>query len=369
MSGLQLSPFEVGQIKAHMEHGLGPAAIAKRIMKADGKTTYSETAISNAMDKLEDDPLWKGQRCPGSARPRKTTPKQDRLVVKWVLKKRGEQKVSCSALKKQFPFLRRLSDTLVEERLHEAHLEYLRRRRKTIVTVEYLAERVSYAHAVKRKHQATLEKWAYTDGTVYYLDRTSSEHANTVRNSLGSHVWRRSDNTDALYEDCIGPSSYNKGQGIPIRVWGMLACGVLHIHILDEGEVMDTILYVELIEDFFEDWCGNSEQLVCDFERCLRTGEAVRALGQVGLTLVEGYPRSSQDFNAIENAWAIVKQRLDVTVPVQMESREEFVTRLKSAVKWVNQNRSHQLWSLSTNQKERATACLASKPPGGRTRW
>ena len=28
---------------------------------------------------------------------------------------------------------------------------------------------------VKRKHQSTLEKWAYTDGTVQYFDRTDAE--------------------------------------------------------------------------------------------------------------------------------------------------------------------------------------------------
>ena len=33
----------------------------------------------------------------------------------------------------------------------------------------------------------------------------------------------------------------------------MLADGVLRIEILDQGETMDTALYVELIEDKFED--------------------------------------------------------------------------------------------------------------------
>ena len=28
---------------------------------------------------------------------------------------------------------------------------------------------------VKRKHQSTLEKWAYTDGTAQYFDRTDAE--------------------------------------------------------------------------------------------------------------------------------------------------------------------------------------------------
>ena len=41
----QLSPFEVGQVKAHVEHGLSSAEIAKRVVKPDGKSKYGATAI------------------------------------------------------------------------------------------------------------------------------------------------------------------------------------------------------------------------------------------------------------------------------------------------------------------------------------
>ena len=89
----------------------------------------------------------------------------------------------------------------------------------------------------------------------------------------------------------------------------------------------------------------------------------------MGLPLVEGYPVSSQDFNAMENAWDILKSRLDETVPIQRESRDDFIIRLKSAVQWANRHRAEQLEYLSTNQKERADDCLKAKPPGGRTKW
>ena len=369
----QLDPFDVGQIKAHMEHGLGCTSIARRLckFKADGKskTTFSETAVRNAMNKLEENPKWRGDREEGSGAPRKTTAKQDRTIVKWALDNRGKIKVNVAALKKHFPFLRQFNDSLVEERLHDADLEYLRRRKKSLVAACHLRQRVKYCHGVKRKHEATLLKWAYTDGTVYYLDRSEAEHANTVRRALGSHVWRKSDNSDAMYEECIGPSAYNKGQGMPVRVWGMLAGGKINIHILEEGEVMDTLLYVELIEDMFPLWRANCEHLVCDFESCIRSSQAVRALQKIDLPLVDDYPPVSQDFNAIENAWAILKERLDETVPISLESRDDFIIRLRAAVQWANRTRSDQLEYYSTNQKERAVACLKSKPPGGRTKW
>ena len=120
--------------------------------------------------------------------------------------------------------------------MFEAELYWLRRRSQAIVTKEYLAERISYSEGIKRKSYETLLKWAYTDGTVYYLDRNPAEAENSKRRALGTHVWRRSTNEDAVHQDCMGPSAYSNGQGMPCKVWGFLACGVLHIHVLDEGE-------------------------------------------------------------------------------------------------------------------------------------
>ena len=255
------------------------------------------------MKKLESEPKWQGERAGGSGRPRKTSKKQDKQMVNCVLRNRGREKITVMKVKRNFPALRDVSDTLVEDRLKEAELKYLRRRNKSKVGKLYLQDRIDYCHAVMRKHQSTLDLWAYTDGTVYYLDRTEDEHEQSQVAALGAMVWRQSDRKDALYQDCLAPSSYNKAQGMPIRIWGMLACGVLHVHVLDKREIMNTELYCELIEDFFEDWMGNCTYLVCDFERCLRSAAAVAELERAGLQLVDGYPRCSQDFNAIENAW------------------------------------------------------------------
>ena len=218
-------------------------------------------------------------------------------------------------------------------------------------------------------HDSTLKKWCYTDGTTFFLDRDEDEHEHSQRAALGTMVWRRSDNKDSMYQDCMGPSSYNKGQGIPVRIWGFLAMGILHIEILDQGEVMNSDIYAELVEDKFEEWAGDCEHLVCDFERAIRSDLALHAISKTGLKLVPGYPQRSQDFNAIENVWKTLKDRLNQTMPIHLEGREEFIQRLKSAVKWINQNKSEQLWMWSTNQKERANDCLNSKLPGGRTKW
>lgn len=211
------------------------------------------------------------------------------------------------------------------------------------------------------------------DRDVYILltlDRTHEEFEQSQQAALGTHVYRRADGSDAMWQECLGPSAYNKAQGLPVRVWGMLACGHLSIYVLPKGDVMNQEIYIELIEDYFEEWMGNSVALVCDFERSLRVPASVKALNKIQLPLVEGYPVSSQDFNAIDNAWDMVKQRLDETIPRRiMEDREAFVARLRSCVQWVNRYRADDLWYISTNQKERAEECLNSEPPGGRTSW
>ena len=125
MARSALTPFEAGQVKAHMEHGLGCTEIAKRICRSDGKTKFGETAIVNCMNKLKENKRWRGEREAGSGALRKTSVKQDKEIVRWVLKNHGKVKVSVKRLKKEFTYLRKLSDTLVEERLQEADLQYL----------------------------------------------------------------------------------------------------------------------------------------------------------------------------------------------------------------------------------------------------
>ena len=78
---------------------------------------------------------------------------------------------------------------------------------------------------------------------------------------------------------------------------------------------MNEVLYEQLIEDKFEQWLGTCKYLVADFERFLRSGSALAALKRLGIQMVERSPSTSQDFNAIENCWATLKERLFETQP------------------------------------------------------
>ena len=362
----RLTPFEVGQVKAHAYHGLGPAEIARIVKKSDGAAP-SEQGIADVLQRLADEPKWRGERKRGSGRPRCTPRSLDKAIVKEVFRSRGSRKVTVAYLQQKIPAARRISRSCVAARLQEAGLMYLRRRKKSLVPEKYKQERLDFAESVKRMHHATLRRWAYTDGMVFYLDRSDVGVEHTQRAALGAFVWRKADCSDAMYSDCVGPSAYNKAQGLPVRVWGVLARGVLHITILPEGEVMNRWWYAWIIEHRFPGWLGDCDKIVQDFERCLRCPEPLAAFAKLSVGLVENYPRCSQDLNAIENAWALLRDRVYETMPTHVESRADFCVRLRYAVEWLNRNRHSRLLELCDNQKERASKVLEHE--GGRTKW
>ena len=128
----RLTPFEVGQIKAHASHEISATEIASLVFKTDG-SPVSVQGVCDVIKRLDEDPTWRGERTEGSGAPRKTTAALDRAIVREVFRMRGSTKVTVSYLKKRFPLLRPLSNTLVEERLADAGLRWLRRRKKSLV--------------------------------------------------------------------------------------------------------------------------------------------------------------------------------------------------------------------------------------------
>ena len=91
------------------------------------------------------------------------------------------------------------------------------------------------------------------------------------------------------------------------------------------------------------------------------------ALSVAGCPVLKDFPKSSPDLNAIEGVWHLLKARMLKTEPVAMESRAEFLVRLRRQVKWLNDNQHDELCKLCTNQKERAreVECLL----GAKCRW
>ena len=51
----RLTPFEIGQVNAHLHHGLGATAIAGLVTKTDGASASAQ-AVCDVKTKLEDNP-------------------------------------------------------------------------------------------------------------------------------------------------------------------------------------------------------------------------------------------------------------------------------------------------------------------------
>ena len=103
----------------------------------------------------------------------------------------------------------------------------------------------------------------------------------------------------------------------------MLADNKLRYHILPKGEPMNRWYYSWLIANRFPQWKGACKYIVQDFEKCLRCEEPLQEMAKVGMSLVEGHPKYSQDLNAIENAWKLLRDRMAETLPSHLERRDD----------------------------------------------
>ena len=308
---------------------------------------------------------------PDRGRPRTTCTNIDKQIMKVVFKFRGQAKVTASFIKQILPATRKLSHRTLQRRLVEAGLKYLRRRRKTLVPTIHKPARLKWCRWVLKRTASHFAKWIYTDGTVFYIARSVTEKESSKRGSLGPMVWRQANGCDAMYEDCIGPSSYWKGQGAVIRVWGLLIGGALCIYIMPAGEVMNRWWYQWLIINKFPVWIAKhlgqraKTFLVQDHERALWCDEPITAMPEQRITLLANYPKCSQDLNPIETAWREVRARLYDTERTDREGRNAFIIRPKLAVEWVNRNRGDYLNTLCNCQKAWARDVLQAK--GSRT--
>ena len=374
-SHTRLTPYLRGAIMAFALAGYSLDDIRSEVCKPDGAQP-SKTAIAQtiALCRANGGFSWDGimASSPSVGKPRLTTKALDKKIQAFVFKHRGRAKVTVALVKKKIKEARRLSTRTLARRLEEAGLTWLRRRRKSIVPHQHKEPRKAFARWVLRRTLSTLRRWAFTDGTAFYLARSATELQDSVRAALGPMVWRMADGSDALYEDCLGPSSYKKSQGRCIRIWGLLLAGAVFIYVLPDGECMNRWRYQWVLQHMFPKWIRKAlgrrrkvSYLIQDHERALWTAEPRKAMREIGVKLLESYPKCSQDLNPIATVWREIRARLNDTEPQKMEARKVFLQRLRNAVAWVNTSRSNLLKELCEDQKDRAKEVLERK--GGRT--
>ena len=107
--------------------------------------------------------------------------------------------------------------------------------------------------------------------------------------------------------------------------------------------------------------------LVQDHEKCLWQANILAAMREAGRTVVQDFPKSSPDLNAIEGAGHLLRQRLEQTGPDEVEGRAEFLARLRRTVRWLNERQAEARLEMRCNQKKRAADVL--KMIGAKTKW
>jgi transposase len=177
------------------EMGAKVNVITKAVKKSDG-TGACVRAIEKILARKAADPAWRGEDDEHSGRPQLLDEGQQKQILKLVFQERGRAVVTVSFCKKKLPFLRNVSRSTVERALHTAGLTWLRRRQKRVVPKLWKEKRVEYSQWLLAQPKHRLARFAYTDGTTFYLSRGPADDDEKRRAALGVSVWRMSTGKD-----------------------------------------------------------------------------------------------------------------------------------------------------------------------------
>ena len=373
--------FSRGKIVGKAEEGASREKIRKDVLKKNGKKA-SLRAIDGILAHARADPKWQGEEIISGGRPEDLTSKEKRTITKLIHAEVGLAKLTIPYLKKRLPFLRSLSKECVRKSLLRLGFAWRLRRGKAAIAKKYKPERLAWCDWVSKQPQKDLNRYAYVDGTTFYLAATAEQHEDKERAALGKYCYRMISGEDSLEDRNVGSSSYAKAQGVPVKIWGFFCDGRLEYYVLpkeysEKGRLttqhMNGVRYRVMAEKHFANWrkkClprGGHVFVVKDYERFLRSAETIAAETKAGCQQIPKYPKCSPDLNAIEGWWRKLKLYLEEREPTERETREDFVRRLRRAVDRMNSKCRAHGRKLCRNQQERAKEC--KKLSGARTKW
>ena len=370
LSYARLTPAVRNRIIGMKLVGAGRQQILGKTHKKDGASP-SLKAVDDILAHFAEDPEWDGGDSCAGGRPRLITPQQEKSIEKILERDVGKFVVTARYVKKKLPALRKVREEVVQNTFSRLGYAYRDRRRKAAIGDEYKPARLVYCDWLLKQAQSYLNKFAYTDGTTFFLANDESQNTGKQRAALGRKIWRRKDGSDSLEDKNVGPSVYAKAQGKPVKIWGVWGDGHLEYFLLPEvtnekgrkrSANMNGDRYECMVKKHFASWkkkmfprMGKIKiSLVKDFEGFLRQPRNLKAEEDAGFKTLKQHTKCSPDLNAIENAWDLLQDRLLLTAPVDMEPRCDFVKRLRRTVNWMNTNARKQGRDLCRNQKKRA---------------
>ena len=104
-----------------------------------------------------------------------------------------------------------------------------------------------------------------------------------------------------------------------------------------------------------------------DHERCLWQERNLDAEDAAGFDVIDTFPKASPDLNAIEGWWRRLKDALLESAPAHLETRPDFLNRLRRTVSRLNRSACEDGLRLCTNQRARAADVCRLK--GARSKW
>ena len=165
--------FARGKIVGMAEAGARRVDIAKQVLNTDGQPGHLR-AVDAILAHARADPACAGTNSSAGGRRRELSPSEETQLQRFLEAEVGVSRVTIPFCRKRLPFLRRLSEESVRLALRRLGLAWRLRRCRTAVLKKHLSSRVAYCRWVLRQPQSELNRWAYIDGTTFYLAGTEA---------------------------------------------------------------------------------------------------------------------------------------------------------------------------------------------------
>ena len=193
----RFTPFARGRIVGKAEEGASRQRIRKEVLKKDGRRATLQ-AIGGVLKHARADSAWQGRDSAAGGRPQELDDGEVRKLMKVVHEEVGLAKLTIPYLKKRLPFLRRLSKECLRQALKRLGFSRRLRRGKAAIAKKYKPARLDWSAWVRKQPQKDLNRYAYVDGTGFYLARTAEEKQDKGRACLGKFCYRLSTGEDSL---------------------------------------------------------------------------------------------------------------------------------------------------------------------------
>lgn len=332
----QLTDFEKGQIVAWNASGYSMRAIGEHLGR-------DHSTISKFLKKVENSGSI--SRLSGSGRPRATTEREDRLILKMQKK---DWSISSPNIKSELDL--QVSEKTIRNRLHEKGLRSYWSVRKPMLSDKNRKARLAWAKVHVTWKPEDWSRVIFSDESPY-----------TLRFQGRRRVWRHHNeryNIKAL--------SGTVKHDIKVNVWGCFSNQGVGSLCRVNG-ILDQIQYREILEKFMIPKSKDLLPKKCrtwEFQHDndpKHTAKSVKEfLAQKKVQVME-WPSQSPDLNPIENLWSILDSNIKDRKP---KNADELFEVLEAEWKELDKDI---LESLIGSMKRRCQAVIVSK--GGPTRY